>query len=70
MVVEDCRSAKTPKRPVPADESGIMLNFVFAVGPSLQGDHADNETNMELDPEIKILERFLSKGFYMSMHVL
>lgn len=31
MVVEDFAPQKRRKHPVPADESGIMLNFVFAV---------------------------------------
>jgi len=31
MVVEDFAPEKTPKHPVPVDESGIMLNFIFAV---------------------------------------
>lgn len=31
MVVEDFAPEKRQKHPVPADESGIMLNFVFAV---------------------------------------
>lgn len=44
-VVEGCCFRKTPnKLPFPADESGIMLNFVFAKKARHLRDHADNET--------------------------
>jgi hypothetical protein len=45
MVVEDFRSAKTPKtsRSQPMN-SGIMLNFVFAVRPVFGATMQNNET--------------------------
>jgi hypothetical protein len=65
VVVEDCCFRKTPKEfPFPADESGIMLNFVFAKRPVICATMQINET------ERSIPDRDTISGFYEDFFIL